>query len=83
MGDYPPPRIVETCGADRRLWGYPAHHYHYLGRPKLVEEHLEQLVFIAGQVVGCLGWRVRPGRARRGSGGSAGVWQRSARDCIC
>jgi hypothetical protein len=50
VGDHPPPRIVEVFGAERYLWDYLVHHYHYLGRPRLVGEHLE------GQVVGCLGW---------------------------
>jgi hypothetical protein len=56
VGDYPPPRIVEARGTDRRLWDYLVHHYHYLGRPKLVGEHLKQLVYLGEQVVGCLGW---------------------------
>ena len=56
VGDLPPPRIVEARGVDRYLWDYLVHHYHYLGHPKLVGEHLKQLVFIEAQVVGCLGW---------------------------
>jgi len=56
VGDYPPPRIVEARDADRTLWDYLVHHYHYLGRPKLVGEHLKQLVYLGEQVVGCLGW---------------------------
>lgn len=56
VGDHPPPRIVEVSGTERYLWDYLVHHYHYLGRPRLVGEHLKQLVFIEGQVVGCLGW---------------------------
>lgn len=56
VGDYLPPQIIEACGADRTLWDYLVHHYHYLGHPKLVGEHLKQLVFIEGRVVGCLGW---------------------------
>ena len=56
VGDHPPPRIVEVSGAQRYLWDYLVHHYHYLGRPRLVGEHLKQLVFIEAQVVGCLGW---------------------------
>lgn len=54
--DLPSPRIVEAREADSYLWDYLLHHYHYLGRPKLVGEHLKQLVFIEEQVVGCLGW---------------------------
>ncbi|MGH8655707.1 MAG: Druantia anti-phage system protein DruA [Gammaproteobacteria bacterium] len=56
VGDYPPPRIVEAHDADRTLWDYLVHHYHYLGRPKLVGEHIKQLVYLGDQVVGCLGW---------------------------
>ncbi len=56
VGDHPPPRIVEASGPERYLWDYLVHHYHYLGRPQLVGEHLKELVFIEAQVVGCLGW---------------------------
>ncbi len=38
------------------LWGYLLHHYHYLGQPRLVGEHLRYLAFLKGQVVACLGW---------------------------
>ena len=38
------------------LWDYLVHHYHYLGRPSLVGEHLRYLAFLNGQVVACLGW---------------------------
>jgi len=38
------------------LWDYLVHHYHYLGLPKLVGEHLRYLVYINGQVVACLSW---------------------------
>ncbi len=41
---------------DQYLWNYLLHHYHYLGRPKLVGEHIKYLAFINGQVVACLGW---------------------------
>jgi hypothetical protein len=47
-------RIV-TPGDDY-LWGYLLHHYHYLGFPKLVGEHLRYLVYLDGQVVACLAW---------------------------
>lgn len=47
-------RLVQT-GEDY-LWGYLLHHYHYLGLPKLVGEHLRYLVHLDGQVVGCLAW---------------------------
>jgi len=56
VGDHPPPRILEASGPERYLWDYLVHHYHYLGRPQLVGEHLKELVFIEAQVVGCLGW---------------------------
>jgi len=56
VGNYPAPVIEEARGAHSELWDRLLHHYHYLGRPKLVGEHLRQLVFLDGQVVGCLGW---------------------------
>jgi hypothetical protein len=56
VGDYPPIELRAAEGPDRYLWDYLIHHHHYLGRPKLVGEHLKQLVFIDDQVVGCLGW---------------------------
>lgn len=56
VGDYPPIELRGAEGPDRYLWDYLIHHHHYLGRPKLVGEHLKQLVWIEDQVVGCLGW---------------------------
>ena len=56
VGDHPPIELRLADGPDRYLWDYLIHHYHYLGRPKLVGEHLKQLVWIGEQVVGCLGW---------------------------
>ena len=47
-------RLVET-GNDY-LWGYLLHHYHYLGLPRLVGEHLRYMAFLDGQVVACLAW---------------------------
>ncbi len=41
---------------ERYLWQYLLHHYHYLGAPKLVGEHLSYLALIGSQVVGCLAW---------------------------
>ena len=38
------------------LWDYLVHHYHYLGLPTLVGEHIRHLVFIDAQVVACLAW---------------------------
>ena len=56
VGDHPPIELRLADGPDRYLWDYLVHHYHYLGRPQLVGEHLKQLVWIGEQVVGCLGW---------------------------
>jgi len=56
VGEHTAPVIEQAQGAHSELWDYLLHHYHYLGRPKLVGEHLKQLVFIDGQVVACLGW---------------------------
>ena len=67
VGDYPGPVIEAAQGAHSELWDYLLHHYHYLGHPKLVGEHLKQVVFIDGQVVGCLGW-------------ASAAWKIAARD---
>ena len=56
IGEYPEPQIRLAEGAERYLWDYLVHHHHYLGRPKLVGEHLKQLVWLDDQVVACLGW---------------------------
>lgn len=47
-------RLVSS--SERYLWDYLVHHYHYLGRPRLVGEHLRYLAFLNTQVVACLGW---------------------------
>ena len=47
-------RLVDT--GDDYLWGYLLHHYHYLGLPKLVGEHLRYLIYLDGQVVACVAW---------------------------
>jgi len=47
-------QLVETGGD--YLWGYLLHHYHYLGLPKLVGEHLRYIVCLDGQVVACQAW---------------------------
>lgn len=47
-------QLVQT--GDDYLWGYLLHHYHYLGRPKLVGEHLRYIVYLDGQVVACQAW---------------------------
>jgi len=56
VGDYPKPAIRVAGAQDSYLWDYLAHHYHYLGFPKLVGAHLKHLVSIDAQVVACLGW---------------------------
>lgn len=47
-------QLVQT--GDDYLWSYLLHHYHYLGRPKLVGEHLRYLVYLGSQVVACQAW---------------------------
>lgn len=47
-------QVVESGGD--YLWAYLLHHYHYLGVPKLVGEHMKYLVWLNGQVVACLAW---------------------------
>lgn len=47
-------RLVD--GTDDYLWGYLLHHYHYLGLPKLVGEHLRYMVYLEGRAVACLAW---------------------------
>jgi hypothetical protein len=46
--------LLET--QDGYLWDYLIQHYHYLGRPPLVGEHVRHLVRLQGQVVACLAW---------------------------
>jgi hypothetical protein len=47
-------RLVTS--SESYLWDYLVHHHHYLGRPRLVGEHLRYLAFLNDQVVACLGW---------------------------
>ncbi len=54
-GQFTDLKIVPVDGSDY-LWGYLLHHYHYLGLPGLVGEHLRYLVYLEGQVVACLAW---------------------------
>ena len=54
-GEYGRP-CIELVYQENYLWDYLVHHYHYLGLPKLVGEHLRYLVYINGQVVACLAW---------------------------
>ncbi len=42
-------RLVTS--SESYLWDYLVHHHHYLGRPRLVGEHLRYLAFLNGQVV--------------------------------
>lgn len=56
IGDFPDPSLQRVDKGDRYLWKYLVHHYHYLGLPTLVGEHLQYLVTIQGQVVACLAW---------------------------
>jgi hypothetical protein len=54
---------------DHYLWDYLLHHYHYLGSPKLVGEHIRHIVRIDNQVVACLGW-------------ASAAWKVKDRDCF-
>jgi len=53
---YGEPLLQLVGPADRYLWDYLVHHHHYLGRPRIVGEHLRYLAFLQGHVVACLGW---------------------------
>jgi len=55
-GEFEQPCIELVQSKDSYQWDYLVHHYHYLGLPKLVGEHLRYLVYINGQVVACLSW---------------------------
>lgn len=55
-GDYADPQIQIVSPEHSYLWEYLIHHYHYLGLPKLVGEHLRHIVFINGRVIACLAW---------------------------
>lgn len=55
-GDHSEPQIHPVTAQDSYLWEYLLHHYHYLGVPKLVGEHIRHLVLIGGQVAACLAW---------------------------
>jgi hypothetical protein len=54
--DYPRPVIHCLKDAESYQWDFLIHHYHYLGLPTLVGEHLKQIATIDGQVVACIGW---------------------------
>ncbi len=68
LADHAAPVIEQARGAHGELWDYLLDQYHYLGRPRLVGEHLKQLVFIDGRVVACLGW-------------ASAAWKIAPRDC--
>jgi len=68
LADHAVPVIEEARGAHGDLWDYLLDQYHYLGRPRLVGEHLKQMVFIDGRVVACLGW-------------ASAAWKIAPRDC--
>jgi hypothetical protein len=55
-GKHGSPNIQAVTSEDSYLWEYLVHHYHYLGLPKLVGEHVRHMAFINGQVVACIAW---------------------------
>ena len=56
LRDYQEPIITLVESKNSYLWDYLIHHYHYLGLPTLVGEHVKHLVFINDHVAACLGW---------------------------
>lgn len=56
IGQYPQPVIADPRATDIYLWDYLVQHYHYLRLPVFVGEYLKYLIYIDGQVVGCIGW---------------------------
>jgi hypothetical protein len=56
VSDYPLPSFHLVSAGSSYRWDSLVHHYHYLGHPKLVSEHLKYEVLIDGQIVACLGW---------------------------
>ncbi len=56
LRQYGKPSLQLVTPRESYLWDYLVHHYHYLGRPRLVGEHLRYLAFLQDQVVACLGW---------------------------
>ncbi len=64
LSDYSQPILQPIDRKDQYLWGYLLSHYHYLGVPKLVGEHLRYMATIDGQVVACMAfasaaWKVK------------------------
>ncbi len=56
LSQYGEPSLHLVTPSKSYLWDYLVYHYHYLGRPCFVGEHLRYLAFLNGQVVACLGW---------------------------
>lgn len=56
VGEHGRPSVERVNSQDGYLWDYLVFHYHYLGLPKLVGEHIKHLVYLHGQVVACLAW---------------------------
>lgn len=56
IDQYDRPEIEVLDPRDGYLWDYLVQHYHYLGRPTLVGEHVRHLVRLRGQEVACLAW---------------------------
>ncbi len=56
LHQYEKPSLRLVTSEESYLWDYLVHHYHYLGRPRLVGEHVRYLAFVQGQVIACLGW---------------------------
>lgn len=64
LRDYSQPILQPVTHEDHYLWGYLLSHYHYLGVPRLVGEHLRYMATLDGQVVACLAfasaaWKVK------------------------
>lgn len=64
IGDFTNPKVQLVEQGDRYLWKYLIHHYHYLGLPTLVGEHIQYQVLIEDQVVACLAWASAAFRVR-------------------
>lgn len=56
VGSYSALTIRLVSSQEHYLWNYLVYHYHYLGLPTLVGEHLRHFAFVGGQVVACLAW---------------------------
>jgi len=56
LKQYGTPSLKLVTSSESYLWNYLVHHYHYLGQPRLVGEHVRYLAFLNSQVVACVGW---------------------------